>query len=346
VPVFPTKTFPNHYSLVTGRWPGVHGIVGNEFHAADLDADFSMHDTAAVRDSRFWGAEPIWVTAERQGKRTATLFWPGSEAEIGGIRPSYWLRYDHSMPDTARVHQVLQWLNLPHRRRPALITLYLSLVDAAGHRFGPDAPETRAAIGRADSVMGLLVRGLAARRLERAVNLLIVSDHGMTATGPDRVIVLEDHLAADALKVDALSPVLMARPAAGLEDSVYRSLRAVPHLTVYRRAELPARYHVAGSPRVSPIVAIADEGWTIRRRARSEAPPAMMDRGDHGYDDSLPSMRAVFLAHGPAFRRGVVLPGFRNIHIQPLLIELLGLRPVPSDGSLDSVRAMLRKPAR
>ncbi|MBA2457942.1 MAG: alkaline phosphatase family protein [Gemmatimonadales bacterium] len=345
VPVFPTKTFPNHYTIVTGRWPANHGIVGNEFTAPELGARFGMGDRDAVRDARFWGAEPIWVTAERQGVRTAPLFWPGSEAAVGGIRPSYARPYDHDVPDSARVRQVLEWLDLPPARRPAFLTLYTSVVDAAGHDFGPDARETRIAIAQADSTIGLLVAGLAARRLERMVNLIIVSDHGMTATGPDRVINLADHLDQGALELDASSPVLMAHPRPGLEDSVYRSLRGAPHVTVYRRAELPARYHLAESPRVAPIVAIADEGWQIR------VPPEPGDDawepgfGDHGYDDSLASMRAIFIGRGPGFRRGLVVPPFRNIHVYPLLSELLGLRPAETDGSLDSVRAMLARPS-
>lgn len=341
VPVFPTKTFPNHYSIVTGRRPAGHGIVGNEFAAPELGARFAMIDRAAVRDARFWRAEPIWVAAERQGLRTAPLFWPGSEAPIGGVRPSYSLPYDDDMPDSARVRQLLQWLDLPRRQRPALLTLYSSVVDHAGHDFGPNAPETRAAISRADSTIGLLLAGLAERGLEDDVNVLIVSDHGMAATGPGRVIVLDDYVDADAMDVETLSPVLMARPREGLEDSVYRGLDAAPHLTVYRRSDLPARYGLAGTPRVPPIVAIADEGWLITRRPAAEDEPWTPGLGNHGYDDTLPSMRAIFVAHGPGFRRGVVVPPFRNIHIYPLLAELLGIRPGVTDGSLDSVRAML-----
>jgi predicted AlkP superfamily pyrophosphatase or phosphodiesterase len=337
IPVFPTKTFPNHYSIVTGRWPGVHGIIGNEFFAPELGRGFRLADREAVRDARFWGAEPIWVTAELQGIATAPFFWPGSEAAIGGIRPAYVRAFDPGMPDTARVRQVLEWLDLPPGRRPGFLTLYTDVVDAAGHEFGPDAPETRAAIARADSLIGLLVTGLKARGLEGRVNFIVVSDHGMTSTSPQRVIHPDDFVDRDAVEVDALSPVLMLRPHAGLEDSIYRGLRRAPHLSTYRRAELPERYHLATSPRVPPLVAIADEGWEIRWRTGSGA----VAGGDHGYDDSLPSMRATFLAHGPGFRRGVVVPPFRNIHLYALLAELLGVSPAPTDGSLDSVRTLL-----
>lgn len=339
VPVFPTLTFPNHYTMVTGRWPAAHGIVGNEFFAPDIGARFSLSDRRAVTDSRFWGAEPIWVTAERQGLRTAALFWPGSEAAIGGVRPTHALPYDHAMPDSARVRQVLDWLDLPRDRRPAFLTLYTSVVDAAGHSFGPAAPETREAIARADSMVALLLAGLTRRGLRDAVHLVIVSDHGMAATCHNCVVVLDDYLDPRAIEIDALSPVLMARPRAGLEDSVYRGLGRAPHLRVYRRRELPARFRLAASNRVSPIVAIADEGWVIERRPEPGERPRRVG-GAHGYDDSLPSMRAIFLAHGPRFRRGLVVPPFRNLHLYPLLAELLGVRPAAADGSLDSVRTM------
>ena len=296
VPVFPTKTFPNHLSIVTGRYPVGHGIVGNVFTAPDIGARLTLWDTAAVRDARFYLAEPIWVAAERQGRRTAPLFWPGSEAPIHGVLPSYTVRYDSDLPDSARVRRLLELLEQPPDRRPAFLTLYSSGVDNAGHDFGPDAPETRAAIARADSLMGLLVSGL--DRGSPGSNLVIVSDHGMTSTGPDRVVWLDQFVAADALKIDEMSALLTAWPASGLEDSVYRALKRAPHLTVYRRAELPARFHLEGSPRVAPILAIADEGWTIAQRTAEEPDPKII-LGNHGYDDTLPAMRAIFLARGP-----------------------------------------------
>jgi predicted AlkP superfamily pyrophosphatase or phosphodiesterase len=342
VPVFPTKTFPNHYAIVTGRYPARNGILGNEFTAPDVGARFSLADRRAVRDARFWLAEPIWVTAERQGQRTAPFFWPGSEAAIEGVHPTYVVPYDRDLPDTDRVRRVLGWLDLPPKRRPTFLTMYLSGVDAAGHRYGPDAPETRAAIAHADSVVGRLVAGLARRRLAGVVDLIVVSDHGMAATSPDRLVPLGEYLPRDWVEVDNLSPVLMAWPRAGLNDSVYARLRRAPHLTVYRKAELPARFRLRGSPRVPPVLAMADPGWTIRWER--EGPAAWTTYGDHGYDDSLPDMGAIFLARGPAFRRGVAVPAFRNIHLYSLLAKLLRLQPVPTDGSLDSVRSLLRSP--
>jgi predicted AlkP superfamily pyrophosphatase or phosphodiesterase len=340
VPVFPTKTFPNHYTIVTGRYPAGHGIVGNVFTAPDIGARLTLWDRDAVGDGRFYLAEPIWVAAERQGQPTAPQFWPGSEAAIDEVRPSYAPPFDGDMPDTARVRRLLRWLDLPVERRPTFLTLYSNVVDNAGHDYGPDAPETDRAIARADSLVGLLAARLAERREPVEVNLVIVSDHGMVSTGPDRVVWLDRFLAADAMRVDEMSALLTAWPARGLEDSIYRALKRAPHLTVYRRAELPARLHLEGSPRVAPIVAIADQGWTIARRTPEVSHPKI-SRGNHGYVESLSTMRAIFIAHGPAFQRGLTVPPSRNIHVSPQLSQVLGLTPAPNDGSLDSVRAVL-----
>lgn len=340
VPVFPTKTYPNHYTIVTGRYPANHGIVGNVLTAPDIGRRLSLWDREAVRDAGFYLAEPIWVTAERQGRPTAPLFWPGSEVRINGVRPTYALPYDGTMADTARIAWILERLQLPPERRPVFLTLYFNVVDNAGHDYGPDAPETDAAIARADTLVGLVDGGLA-RIGRRDVNLVVVSDHGMTSTGPDRVLWLDEYVAPDAMVVDEMSTLLTAWPASGLEDSVHRALKRVPRLAVYRPEELPERYRMDG-PRVAPVVAVAEEGWTIAQRTDSEPSPRII-LGNHGYDDRLPSMRAIFVARGPAFRQGVRVPAFRNIHLYALLAEVLEIEPQDSDGSLDSVRTLLSR---
>lgn len=338
VPVFPTKTYPNHYTIVTGRYPANHGIVGNVLTAPDIGRRLTLWDREAVRDARFYLAEPVWVTLERAGRPTAPLFWPGSEAPINGVRPTYPLPYDGEMPDTARIAWVLERLELPPERRPVFLTLYFSLVDEAGHEYGPEAPETDSAISGADRLIGRVISGL--ERIGRGdVTLVVVSDHGMASTGPQRVIWLDEHLAADAMQVDEMSTLLTAWPAPGLEDSVYGALRRAPRLVVYRRSELPERYHLHG-PRVPPILALADEGWTIAQRTPEEPEPEI-SLGNHGYDDTLTSMRGIFVARGPTLRRGFRAPPFRNIHIHPLLAHLLGVTPPATDGSLGSVRALL-----
>jgi predicted AlkP superfamily pyrophosphatase or phosphodiesterase len=341
VPVFPTLTFPNFYSIATGLYPEHHGIVSNTMKDPLLGR-FTLRNTAQVRDPRWWGGEPIWATAVKQGKRAATYFWPGSETAIGGVRPTYYKLYDAKAPNHARVRQVLDWLSLPADSAPSLVTLYLGDVDQAGHEFGPDAPETDSAIARVDSAIGALLAGLEQRGLDQRVNLVIVSDHGMAEVRPDHFLYIEDLLAPRSADVVDLGATVALAPHAGREEEVYRRLDRAPHLRVYRRSEIPASFHYRANPRIQPIVAIADEGWMVTtRRSRSgdQRPP----RGMHGYPPDVPSMRALFLARGPAFRKGAVVEPFQNIHLYPLLARLLGLKPARGDGVLDSVAAVLSR---
>lgn len=339
-PSFPTKTFPNHYTLVTGLLPDHHGIVANNMQD-DALGRFTMSIRTAVQDARWWGGEPIWVTAERAGVRTAAMFWPGSEAAIGGVRPSVWQEYDGTVPNRARVDSVLRWLERPDSLRPRFLTLYASDVDHWGHQRGPAAPEVDSALARVDSMIGWLGAGLASRGLSDVVNVIVVSDHGMSPTSPDRLIALDDYITMRDVTVVDWTPVGAVTVQPGRLDDVYRALRtAHPHLHVYRKGEVPAHYRFGTHQRVTDLVLIADDGWTITARDRFASFRA---GGTHGYDQTLPSMRALFLAAGPAFRRGATVPPFSNIHVYDLMATILGLTPAPNDGSVDSVRVMLKQ---
>lgn len=339
VPSFPTKTFPNHYTLVTGLYPEHHGVVGNSMRDPVLGA-FRMSDTAATRDGRWWGGEPIWVTAEKQGQPAAAFFWPGSEAEIGGERPTWWMPFDDAFPNAARVDSVLTWLSQPEDP-PSIVTLYYSDVDHAGHDEGPDAPATDSAIARVDAMIGRLVEGLEARGLSDRVNIVVVSDHGMHPTPNDQLIVLDDHIALTDVDVVDWTPVGLVAPKPGKEESVYQRLSAAsPHLKVYRKGEVPSRFHFNDNARITPLVLVADEGWSItsRNRVAGWRPKS----ATHGWDNMLPSMGAIFVAAGPAFKEGLRVPAFGNVHVYDLLCRILGLTPAPNDGSPDTTRAMLR----
>ena len=213
-PVFPSKTFPNHYTQVTGLYPDHHGIISNTMEDEVLGR-FTIGDPAAVQNSAWWGGEPIWVTAQRQGRRSAAYFWPGSEAPIGGMLPTWSTRFDDAVPHATRIQGVLDWLQLPPDSAPAFMTLYFSEVDGAGHRSGPDAIATDSAIALVDRSVGALWAGLRRRGLDGRVNLVIVADHGMSETSPDRLILLDDYLEAGSYHVVDWSPVAMIRPAAG-----------------------------------------------------------------------------------------------------------------------------------
>ncbi len=344
IPVFPTKTFPNHYTIVTGLYAEHHGIVANNMYDPELDTTFSLSDRDAIRDPRWWGGEPLWVTAERQGLRTAPYFWPGSEAAIGGVRPSYWEPYDGNVPDSARVDNVLAWLDLPEDRRPRFLTLYTSAVDAAAHTFGTRSPELRAALRGVDAMLARLLAGLEVRGLGGAVNLVLVSDHGMADTSPDRVIAIDDYIDLSTVRVSDWSPVAALWPEEGEHDSVLRALqRAGRPWTVYHRAEIPERLRFRAHRRIAPIIVIADEGWEIAQRARLERRPERYVGATHGYDHELLSMRALFVATGPAVRSGVQVPPFQNVHLYELFCAMLGIAPAANDGELKEVVGFLRQ---
>ncbi|MFI5235548.1 MAG: ectonucleotide pyrophosphatase/phosphodiesterase [Gemmatimonadales bacterium] len=340
-PSYPSLTFPNHYAIVTGLYPEHHGIVGNSIDDSVL-GHFSLGDSAANADPRWWGGEPIWATAEKQGKRAAVFFWPGSEAGQGGARPEFWRHYDGRVPFGARTHQVLDWLSMKGDSAPSFIAVYFSEPDHQGHLHGPASAEVDSAIADVDGQVGALMQGIDSLRLTNRVDLIVVSDHGMAATSPDRGIYLDDYAPEAWYKVVEGGAGARIAPKAGYADSVYRRLKgANPHLSVYWKADVPARFHYSSNPRISTIVALADDGWYVTTRSYAARRPVMAG-GDHGYDNALPSMRALFVAKGPDFKKGVEVGGFQNIHVYDLLAHLLGVKPAPNDGSPDSTAAMLR----
>jgi predicted AlkP superfamily pyrophosphatase or phosphodiesterase len=346
IPSFPSKTFPNHYTIATGLYPGHHGMVANTVRDPQTGRTFQMNEPREVRDPMWWGGEPIWVTAERQQQPTASMFWVGSEAPIAGIQPRYWKAYDARYAPDDRVDQVLQWLDLPPAERPRLLTLYFSDTDSAGHDAGPESGAVREAIRRSDAYLGRLLRGLERRGLADAVNLIVVSDHGMAAVDPSRVVVVDDVVALEEGEVVDINPTLGVFPRPGRDELVFRALRgADPRLTVYRRQETPERWHYRDHPRIPSIVGVMDEGWQILRRRTVEGVAAGRIRpagGQHGYDPQVPSMHGIFVAAGPAFRRGAAVPAFENVHIYNALAQVLGLTPAPNDGSPAVARSLLR----
>jgi predicted AlkP superfamily pyrophosphatase or phosphodiesterase len=347
IPQFPSKTFPNHYTLVTGLRLANHGIVSNNMVAPDIEGRFSMSNREVLADPRWWGGEPIWNTAERQGKIAAALFWPGSETAINGHRATYWMKFDDNMPHPARIARVLGWLSLPEGKRPSLLTLYFSDVDTAGHIYGPDSAEVREAALRVDRSIGDLVKGVAAKGLADRVNYVVVSDHGMARVSRDRMIVLDDYVDPSTVDVLDWSPVLALSPKDGDVDRLYAALKGRhPALEVYRNAEIPARYgRLAGHPRVPAIMGIAKEGWYITSRrelAHWNEPGTLITNGAHGYDPKNESMWGLFIASGPRLRPGRVVKPFENIHVYDLLCALLGVAPAENDGDPGVTRGLLR----
>jgi predicted AlkP superfamily pyrophosphatase or phosphodiesterase len=339
-PVFPSKTFPNHYSIATGLYPASSGMVANTMYDERADSWFRISDREAVEDPYWWGGEPIWVTAEKQGQVSATYFWVGSEAPIQGIQPRYWYRFDSSVPMNDRVDQALDWMDLPDGERPSLVTLYFEEVDLQGHRHGPSSPEAERSVEEADALIGRLLDGLSDRGLSQEVNLMIVADHGMAATDPEKVVLLDEYLdPGDGLVVD-YSPVLAIRPNPGRDQKVREAIRAMPGVRLLSE-EVLEDYRYVGHYRIPGVVAIAETGWTIFS-SRESWERSNTGLGNHGYDPRSPEMGALFIANGPAFREGLEVSPFENIHLYNLMAEVLGLEAATNDGDFRVVSGFLR----
>jgi len=345
IPSFPSKTFPNHYTIVTGLYPEHHGIVSNNMWDDAIGEKFTMSG-ATAKDPRWWGGEPLWVTAIKQGQRASSMFWPGAEVEIRGVRPTEWMPFDDDFPNADRVKQVLTWLSEPEAQRPQFITLYFSDVDTVGHTDGPNSQATLDAAERLDAHLGDLIAGIKTRGLADQANIVIVSDHGMSQQSVDRKIFLDDYVDLSTVTVVDWSPVLHIAPKTGTVDELYKKLKGRhPELEVYRRDELPEYLHFAGSPRIQPITAIAADGWGITTWAKFDEAKAKNDKhlsgGEHGYDGRYLSMHGLFVAAGPGVRQGVVVPEVENIHIYELMCRMLGLKPAKNDGDDRLVRQVL-----
>jgi predicted AlkP superfamily pyrophosphatase or phosphodiesterase len=307
---------------------------------------FTMDDS---KDPFWWNAaEPLWVTAERGGVRSATMFWPGSNvawggtwskahggSAQGGVRPEDWWPFDIAVPAEQRVTGVLDWLRRPAATRPRFITLYFDTVDSAGHSYGPDAPETTAAVAQVDATIGSLVSGLAA--MDQPVNLMVVADHGMAAISPTRSIAMDSVLnPADYRQFEA-GPFASFYPLPGHEAALEKALLGHhAHYECWRKSEIPARFHYGTNPRIPPYFCLPETGWMLNKTAPK---PDETDGGTHGYDNAAPEMAALFVAAGPAIKPLGALPAFDNVDVAPLMRDLLGL---PAGTGLDGDDAPFR----
>ncbi|REJ80744.1 MAG: alkaline phosphatase family protein [Acidobacteria bacterium] len=341
IPVFPTKTFPNHYSIVTGLYAQNHGIVSNNMRDPEL-GEFRLSDRDAVTDPRWWGGEPVWVTAARAGLTTAAMFWPGTEAEIRGVQPTHWSPFDSDVPFSDRVQQVLDWLALDPDRRPRFITLYFEQPDGTNHRHGPESAQAHATIADVDARIGELLRGLDELGARQRTDLVIVSDHGMAEIHSERVVVLEDLAEFEEGELFESGALVQIFPRPGREDLLFDRLEgAHPNLRVYRREELPPSFHMAGSKRIAPIVAVPDVGWEAVRRSQKERMPDGPLGGHHGPDPRDPRMHGLFVASGPSFVAGARPGRFENVHIYELLCRILEIPPAPNDGDPGALSSIL-----
>lgn len=345
-PSFPALTFPNHYSLVTGLRPDHHGIVHNSMVDAQLGT-FRTSDHAAVANGQWWGGTPVWVSVQRAGARAATMFWPGSEAAIDGVRPWQWRAYHSNTRAADSVAQLLQWLRLPVGERPRFITMYLDQVDDASHDDGPDSVAAIAARGEVDTAIASLLAGLREHHQLASTNLIIVSDHGFDTVPAGHLLHVEAMAPANIATAVSDGQVIGFVPLPGKTTEAERRLLGQhDHFTCWRKSNLPARWHYGSHPRIPAIVCQMDPGWDALwpKKFAWRAQHRHGDHGSHGYDPDLPSMRASFIAAGPAFRSGVRLPLFDNVDVYPLLMRLLQLPAAPNDGDLAPLLPALKQP--
>lgn len=341
-PSFPTKTFPNHYALATGLRPDRSGMINNTMEdPAKPGVLFEISNRDVASDPDWWeGGVPVWVSAEKAGVATATMFWPGADVEIHGARPGVFALYDQRLPDFARVDMLLDWLDRPAPQRPQFLTLYFDIVDTAGHLYGPDSAKTVSAVAQVDAAVGRLLAGLEARGLARSTNIVVVSDHGMAAVADDRIMALDARVAPEKMHVVWTGAFAGLSPEPGHEEAVEAALLGrADHGACWRKEDLPERFAYGSNPRVPAIVCLADTGW----RYETAAQPAWRGAGgDHGFDPDDPLMRAVFLASGPAFRSGARLDVFDNVSVYPLLMRLIGVEPEDNDGDIADIETALK----
>ncbi|XAO23591.1 hypothetical protein I312_102371 [Cryptococcus bacillisporus CA1280] len=355
-PVFPTLTFPNHWSLMTGLYPSSHGIVANDFWDPLFDgeqnkgAQFVYTEESKSWDSRWWWGEPIWEVVEKVGRKAAIIMWPGPPVTRTGTSPSYFVPY-RNLPPSSKLSQIFTYLDQPLPTRPEFIASYFPEIDQSAHRYGPDAAQVEEKLGMMDEMVGGLLRGLEDRNLSGVVDLLIVSDHGMTSTSNERIIYLDDILGDDG--VEAIEhkdgwPSVGLRFSSTSNHSLYmeRLLSAAEAsngtFAVYTPDTMPQRWHFIGGRRIAPIYVVPDIGWAVTDRHEHEVlfQGDYQPRGNHGYDNKYPDMQAIFLAHGPLARmlknvgKGFVshdppvLHSFKNLEIFSLITRLLNLRDV------------------
>jgi alkaline phosphatase D len=336
IPVFPTKTFVNHYSLATGLYADHHGIVMNNFYAPDLKKYYSMKKDAG--NGTFYGGEPAWVTAEKQGVKAATLFWVGSEAAIEGIRPTYWFKYNQSMPFEDRIDTVISWLQLPYAERPHLIMWYYHEPDYTGHRAGPVSKETGQVVEQLDKWLRDFFTKVKTLPVYDSINFIILSDHGMAALSPDKQIIIDDHIDTAMLEIrEGGNPVYNLKAKKGYEQKVFDALKSVEHLQVWQHGKLPERLHYGNNARTLDMTLVADPGWSLywswsRKRAK----------GTHGYDNAFRDMHAIFYASGPDIRKNAGQKPFINVDVYPIITKLLDLEPDNTDGDLNEVDHILK----
>ncbi len=329
-PSFPSKTFPNHYTMATGLTPNSHGLLFNTFFAADLGEKYDGYKTECVQDARFYGGEPIWNTAQKQGLKSFVFFWVGSEAPINDMHPNKWFPYNEEISYNSRIDSVIRWLTSPVSEQPNLIMLYNHEPDEKGHKFGPISDETSAEVERIDSSLAYLFRNLRNIGLAENVNIIITTDHGMCPTPQERYIDLSSMLPREKLKYwHGESPVLNFNLKDRTDTALFQAINATRGLTVYSKQSIPKRLAFGSNVRIMDYVMIADSaysfGWGVKK--------GKYNKGNHGYDPDISDMQGIFYAIGPNFKKEVNVGLFNNTDLYNLMAKLLGIIPSKNNGN-------------
>ena len=334
-PSYPTKTFPNHYSIATGLYPDHHGIVNNNFYDPTSQKIFTLKNESK-KNSEFYGGNPIWNLAEEQGVKAACFYWPGSDTGVKSA--SIFKEYDESVSYENRVNTVIDWLNLPEAERPHLITLYFDQPDETGHNHGPLSEENKKMVPKVDAVIGQLMQKLDALPIGKEINLIVLSDHGMAPISNDKKVALLEYLKPEWLGYAAvINPIMSVEAKPAYKDSIANALKKVPHIKWYPSSKVPKRLHFGTNPRALDFVIEAKKGYSLVNKRDQK-----IIGGTHGYDNKMKEMQAIFYAKGPNFKTGKKVKPFRNVSVYPLIAAILGLKTEVIDGDFDEVKSMLK----
>ena len=338
-PSFPSKTFPNHYTLATGLTPDHHGIISNTFWDRERGVEFSLGNKDTRSKGYYYGGDPVWLTAKHQGVKTATVFWVGSDVAIQDEHPTYWLDYQtQQIGYEERVDEILRLLRLPEKDRPHLVMAYFEEPDRSGHNYGPMHRLTRRAMEDMDLLLSKMWARIQMLPIASQVNLIITGDHGMTSVDPNRFVDIDDVLPKHWYERFCNDyPTLIYASAPQYIDSICDALQHVDHIRAWKKADIPAYLGYGTNKNMGDVVVLPDVGWLFADK------PSKKQRGSHGFDHTAADMQVGFRALGPDFKVGYEKPDrFRNVCIYPLLCYLLGVTPSPNDGTLDEVADMLR----
>lgn len=333
-PCYPSVTFPNHYSMTTGLHPDHHGIIHNSFYAPELDSVY----TKRSNDARFFGGEPIWNTAERQGVRTATFYWVGSEIAVNGRQPSTWKKFDSSIPFRNRADSIIAWLQRPEKTRPHLVMWYLEEPDYSGHVCTPDSPATMKAVERVDSTLGYFFNRARTLDIFDKIDFIVVSDHGMATFTPEQSVNLAEYLPRDSFRYVFDGVPTLLYPNEGYTETAYEILKKVPHITVWKKGEVPERFVYGKNARIPELIVAPDIGTYVVFGNQPKAKAG----GAHGYDNFTPEMEGIFYAAGPSFKTHTVLPAMPNVNLYLIIARLLGITPAPNDGDSLQVEQLFK----